>query len=68
MFPKKKKIYQKQSFLAKGCVIEQDARKQTLLKIQFYCLYNITLPIGTFFKAWQWHGLILILLLHIFTL
>ena len=55
----KKKIYQKQSFLAKGCVIEQDARKQTLLKIQFYCPYNIPYPLGPFLKlgngmVWFW--------------
>ena len=31
-----KKVDQKLSFLAKGCVIEQNARKQTLLEIQFY--------------------------------
>ena len=55
-------------FLAKSCIIEQNARKHTLLKIQFYCLFNITLPIWTFFKAWHWHDLIVVLLLHISTL
>ena len=55
-------------FLEKSCIIEQNARKQTLLIIQFYCLYNITLPIGTFFKAWQWYCLIVVLLFHISTL
>ena len=48
----KKKIDQKLFFLlAKGCVIEQNARKQAPFEIQCYCLYNINLPIGTFFKA-----------------
>ena len=61
------KIDQKQSFLAKGCVKEQNGRKQTPLEIQFYCLCIITLPIGTFFKAWQCHGLIVVLLFHIST-
>ena len=39
--------------MTKGFVKEQNARKQTPLEILFYCLlHNITLPIGTFLKAW----------------
>ena len=42
-------------FLANGCVLEQNLRKETPLRIQFYCQNIMTLPIETFSKAWQWH-------------
>ena len=42
-------------FLAKGCVLEQKLRKETPLKIPFYCQNVMYLPIKTFSKAWQWH-------------
>ena len=45
----------KLNFLANGCVLGQNARKETPFKIQFYCQDNITRPINTFFNAWQWH-------------
>ena len=57
MFLKKRKFIKNSPFLANGCVKKQNARKQTPLEMEFYCQYYITLPIGTFFKAWQWHCL-----------
>ena len=57
IFLKKRKFIKNSPFLANGCVKKQNARKQTPLEMEFYCQYYITLPIGTFFKAWQWHCL-----------
>ena len=42
-------------FLSKGCVLAQNSRKQTLLKIQFYFQTNLIQPITTFLKSWKWH-------------
>ena len=42
-------------FLANRCVLEQNLRKETPLRIQFYCQNIMTLLIETFSKAWQWH-------------
>ena len=41
-------FYEKCVFLAKGCIMEQNLRKKTQLKIQFYFLSLITEPIQTF--------------------
>ena len=43
-------------FLANDCVLGQNARKETLLKIQFYYIYSITPPKESFSRAWKWHG------------
>ena len=43
------------NFLAKGCTLEQNSRKETPLKIKFYHQDIINLPIKTFSKAWKWH-------------
>ena len=43
------------NILANGCILEQNARKETPIKIQFYFQDNITLPTNTFSKAWLWH-------------
>ena len=43
------------NFLENDCMLEQIARKQTPLKIQFYIQDNITLPTNTFINAWEWH-------------
>ena len=50
----------KLSFLANGCILGQNSRKLTPLKIQFYYLDNVAPPTNTFFIAWQWHSLILV--------
>ena len=51
-----KAIFNKNSpFYAEGCIPEQNSRKLTPLRIQFYCQYIITQPTNTFFNAWQWH-------------
>ena len=42
-------------FLTKGCIVAQNSRKQTLLKIQFYFQTIPTQPITTFLKSWKWH-------------
>ena len=44
----------KLSFLANGCILGQNSRKLTPLKIQFYFKDNIA-PRNTFLIAWQWH-------------
>ena len=44
----------KLNFLANGCILGQNSRKLTPLKIQFYYEANIA-PRNTFFIAWQWH-------------
>merc|ERR1712155_43008 len=44
----------KLNFLANGCILGQNSRKLTPLKIQFYYEDNIA-PRNTFFIAWQWH-------------
>ena len=41
-------------FLTKGCIVAQNSRKQTLLKIQFYFQINLIQPITTFLKSWKW--------------
>ena len=43
-------------FLAIGCVLEQNLRKEIPLRIQFYCQNIMTLPIETISKAWQWYS------------
>ena len=53
-------------FLANGNILGQNLRKLTPLKIQFYCQENITLPINTFFIAWQWHQFDLVSFLLLF--
>ena len=45
----------KLNFLANGCVLGQNARKETPFKIQLYLTNNIALPKDTFSRAWQWH-------------
>ena len=50
-----KKIHGNCIFLAKGCIVAPNSRKQTPLKIRFYFQTNINQPINTFFKSWQWH-------------
>ena len=42
------------NFLEKGCVMAENSRKETPLKIQFYYQDIINLPIKTFSKAWKW--------------
>ena len=42
-------------FLANGYIQGQNSRKVTPLKIPFYCQNRVTLPINTFFNAWEWH-------------
>ena len=42
-------------FLTKDCIVAQNSRKQTLLKIQFYFQTIPTQPITTFLKSWKWH-------------
>ena len=44
----------KLNFLANGCILGQNSRKLTPLKIQFYFQDNIA-PRNTFLIAWQWH-------------
>ena len=51
-----RKISWKLYFLAIGCVLEQNLRKETPLRIQFYCQNIMTLPIETISKAWQWYS------------
>ena len=50
-----RKISWKLYFLAIGCVLEQNLRKEIPLRIQFYCQNIMTLPIETISKAWQWY-------------
>ena len=50
-----RKISWKLHFLAIGCVLEQNLRKEIPLRIQFYCQNIMILPIETFSKAWKWH-------------
>ena len=57
----------KLSFLANGCILRQNSRKLTPLKIQFYCQHIITQPKNTFFNAWQWHQFDLVSFLLLFT-
>ena len=42
-------------FLTKDCIVAQNSRKQTPLKIRFYFQTNINRPINTFSKSWEWH-------------
>ena len=42
-FQWKRKLNKKSSFWAKGCFVEQNSRKETPLKIQFYFQDNINL-------------------------
>ena len=42
-------------FWAEGWVLEQNSRKLTPLRIQFYFQFIITLTANIFFNAWQWH-------------
>ena len=55
IFVLQKKIHGNCIFLAKGCIVAPNSRKQTPLKIRFYFQTNINQPINTFFKSWQWH-------------
>ena len=43
------------NFLANGCILQKNARKQTPLKIQFYFQDYITLPTSTISKAKKRH-------------
>ena len=43
------------NFLANGCFVGQNSRKETPLKIKFYYQDIINLPVKTFSKAWKWH-------------
>ena len=43
------------NFLENDCMLEQNARKQTPLKIQFYFQVNIILPTSTISKAKKRH-------------
>ena len=43
------------NFLENDCMVEQNARKLTPLKIQFYFQDNITLPTSTISKAKKRH-------------
>ena len=43
------------NFLENDCMLEQNARKQTPLKIQFYFQDTITLPTSTISKAKKQH-------------
>ena len=51
----KAKFDKNSPFWAEGCILGQNSRKLTPLKIPFYFQGNITLPNNTFFIAWQWH-------------
>ena len=51
----KAKFDKNNPFWAEGCILGQNSRKLTPLKISFYCQGTITLPNNTFFIAWQWH-------------
>ena len=42
--------------MAKHKVLEQNSRKKTSLKIQFYLTYNIIPPKDTFSRTWQRYG------------
>jgi hypothetical protein len=53
-------------FLANGNILEQNSIKLTPLKIPFYCQDNITLPMNTFFNAWQLHPFDLVSFLLLF--
>ena len=41
--------------MAKGCIVEQNSRKETPLKIKFYFQDLLNLPIETLSKAWKWY-------------
>jgi hypothetical protein len=43
-------MYKIENFLANGCVLGQNARKETPFKIQFYCQDNINLLSAPFLK------------------
>ena len=51
----KRKLNKNSPFCAKACNVEQNSRKETLLKIQFYFQTIPTQPITTFLKSWKWH-------------
>ena len=51
----KAKFNKNSPFYIEGCILQQNSRKLTPLRIQFYCQYIITQPKNTFFNAWQWH-------------
>ena len=51
----KQKLNKNSPFWAKGCIVAQNSRKQTPLKIRFYFQTNINRPINTFSKSWEWH-------------
>ena len=51
----KAKFDKNSPFWSEGCILGQNSRKLTPLKIPFYCQGNITLPNNTFIIAWQWH-------------
>ena len=46
------------NFLANGCFVGQNSRKETPLKIKFYYQNIINLPVKTFSKAWKCIGFI----------
>ena len=49
------KFHENCNFLANGCFVEQNSRKETPLKIKLYFKDFSNLPINTFSKAWKWH-------------
>ena len=54
-FPWKPNFHKTSPFWAEGCILEENLRRLTPLRIQFYCQNIINLPINTLFIAWQWH-------------
>ena len=54
-FSVKRKLNKNSPICAKACNVEQNSRKETPLKIQFYFQTNLTQPITTFLKCWKWH-------------
>ena len=64
-----RKFHGNSIFLVSGCILQQSLRKETPLKIQFYCYVNINQPKNICPEAWQQHrfdfGLIFILFLAI---
>ena len=64
-----RKFHGNSIFLVSGCILRQSLRKETPLKIQFYCQVTITQSKNICSEAWQQHrfdfGLIFILFLAI---
>ena len=55
------KFHENCNFLANGCSVEQNSRKETPLKIKLYYKDFSNLPINTFSKAWKLSSLIIVL-------